>query len=92
VLQVFLNVADFHMNVQEAVDWPRFHHQWKPDKLFVEKGVSPDTIALLKAMGHDVESSEATAVVVARVEAILLDNGWLQGGADGRSSGKAAGY
>jgi gamma-glutamyltranspeptidase / glutathione hydrolase len=92
VLQVFLNVADFHMNVQEAVDWPRFHHQWKPDKLYVEKGVSPDTIALLKSMGHDVESSEATAVVIARVEAILSDNGWLQGGSDGRGSGKAAGY
>jgi gamma-glutamyltranspeptidase/glutathione hydrolase len=92
VLQVFLNVADFHMNIQEAVDWPRFHHQWKPDKLYLEKGISPDTIALLKSMGHAVESSEETAVVVARVEAILSENGWLQGGSDGRGSGKAAGY
>lgn len=92
VLQVFLNVADFHMNVQEAVDWPRFHHQWKPDKLYLEKGISPDTIALLKGMGHDVESSEATAVVIARVEAILASDGWLQGAADGRAASKAAGY
>ena len=92
VLQVFLNVADFHMNVQDAVDWPRFHHQWKPDKLYLEKGISPDTIALLKGMGHDVESSEATAVVIARVEAILLSDGWLQGAADGRAGSKAAGY
>ena len=34
VLQVILNVVDFHMNVQEAVDWPRFHHQWMPDQLY----------------------------------------------------------
>ena len=92
VLQVFLNVADFHMNVQEAVDWPRFHHQWKPDKLYLEKGISPDTIALLKAMGHNIESSEATAVVIARVEAILAGDGWLQGAADGRAASKAGGY
>ncbi len=92
VLRVFLNVADFHMNVEEAVEWPRFHHQWKPDKLYLEKGISPDTIALLKGMGHDVESSEATAVVIARVEAILVSDGWLQGAADGRAASKAAGY
>ncbi|MDQ2946492.1 MAG: hypothetical protein M3Y27_11205 [Acidobacteriota bacterium] len=47
---------------------------------------------MLKAMGHDVESSEATAVVIARVEAILLSDGWLQGAADGRAASKADGY
>ena len=41
VLQVILNVVDFHMNVQDAVDWPRFHHQWMPDQLYLEKGISP---------------------------------------------------
>ena len=56
VLEVFLNVADFGMNVQDAVDWPRFHHQWKPDKLYLERGISPDTAAILRTMGHDVES------------------------------------
>lgn len=92
VLEVILNVVDFHMNVQDAVDWPRFHHQWMPDKLYLERGISPDTVTLLRNMGHDVASSEATAQVVARVEAILIDKGWLQGGQDGRGSGKAAGY
>ena len=48
VLQVILNVIDFGMNVQDAVDFPRGHQQWKPDRLDVEKGVSPDTIALLQ--------------------------------------------
>ncbi len=92
VLQVILNVVDFHMNAQDAVDWPRFHHQWMPDKLYIEKGVSPDTIDMLRAMGHNVESSEKTAVVIARVEAIVSDKGWLQGGSDGRGPGKAVGY
>jgi gamma-glutamyltranspeptidase/glutathione hydrolase len=90
VMQVILNVVDFKMNVQDAVDFPRFHHQWKPDKLYLEKGFSPDTVALLKAKGHDVDYSPA--VVVARVEAIVIDGGWLQGGSDGRGVGKAAGY
>jgi gamma-glutamyltranspeptidase/glutathione hydrolase len=92
VLEVILNVIDFHMNAQDAVDWPRFHHQWMPDKLYLERGISPDTAALLKGMGYNVESSEKTSVVIARTEAIVNDNGWLQGGSDGRGSGKAAGY
>lgn len=92
VLQVILNVVDFHMNVQEAVDWPRFHHQWMPDQLYLEKGISPDTIALLRAMGHKIASYEARDPVVARVEAILNDQGWLQGAADGRGNAKAEGY
>ena len=51
VLQVILNIVDFHMNVQDAVDWPRFHHQWMPDQLYLEKGISPDTVALLRGNG-----------------------------------------
>ena len=92
VLQVFLNVVDFHMNVQEAADWPRFHHQWMPDQLYLEKGISPDTADRLRAMGHKIAPAETTNPVVARVEAILVDNGWLQGASDGRGSGKAEGY
>jgi len=88
VLQVILNVIDFGMNVQDAIDAPRFHHQWLPDKLYLERGISPDTVALLKSMGHDVDYS--AGVVVAQVEAILNDGGWLQGGLDGRREGKAA--
>lgn len=92
VLQVILNVEDFHMNVQDAVDWPRFHHQWMPDMLYVEKGISPDTVALLRAMGHEVSPNESNAPVVARVEAILNEGGWLQGATDPRGNGKAEGY
>jgi gamma-glutamyltranspeptidase/glutathione hydrolase len=92
VLNVILNVVDFHMNVQEAIDWPRVHHQWMPDQLYLEKGVSPDTIALLSAMGHKVAPYDARSPAAARVDPILIDAGWLQGGSDGRASGKAAGY
>jgi gamma-glutamyltranspeptidase / glutathione hydrolase len=93
VLQVFLNVADFGMNIQDAVDFPRIHHQWQPDRLFVDRGVSPDTIAALKARGHQVDDAPGT--VPPRVGAILIDNGWLQGAVDGRNTrnvSKAAGY
>ncbi len=90
VLQVLLNVIDFHMNIQDAVDAPRFHHQWKPDTLYLESGISPDTVALLQARGHHVDYSPG--VVLARISAILSEGGWLQGAADSRWVGKAAGY
>jgi len=92
VLQVLLNVVDFHMNVQDAVDWPRFHHQWMPDVLYVEKGISPDTVNILRGMGHKVSPLEASSPVVARVEAILSEGGWLEGAADSRGNAKAEGY
>jgi gamma-glutamyltranspeptidase/glutathione hydrolase len=91
VMQVILNVIDFGMNVQDAIDAPRVHHQWQPDKLSLERGISPDTVAILKSRGYDVDY--APGVVLAQVAAIVSDGGWLQGGSDGRSSmGKAAGY
>lgn len=90
VLQAILNVIDFGMNVQDAVDFPRVHQQWKPDRVDVEKGVSPDTVALLQHMGYAVEVGNPE--VTARVEAIEISDGWLQGGHDGRGPGKAAGY
>ncbi len=91
VMQVILNVVDFSMNVQDAIDAPRIHHQWQPDTLFLERGISPDTVALLQSRGYAVDY--APGVVLAQVAAIVSDGGWLQGGSDGRSAaGKAAGY
>src|SRR3954454_7056084 len=88
VLQTILNVIDFGMNAQDAVDAPRFHHQWQPDAITLERGFSPDSIQILESMGHKVELSTS----VARIEAIVNDKGLLQGGADGRGYGKAEGY
>ena len=89
VMEVILNVLDFGMDVQQAVDQPRLHHQWKPDKISLERGFSPDTVGLLRSMGHEVDSDGGG---VASVEALLVDAGWIQGAQNGRSSGKAAGY
>jgi gamma-glutamyltranspeptidase/glutathione hydrolase len=88
VLEVMVNVLDFRMNIQQAVDWPRFHHQWLPDELRMEAGFSPDTIALLESRGHKIKlvSSQGEAA------AILRDGEWLQGAADGRSEGTAKGF
>ncbi len=49
VLEVMVNVIDFGMNVADAVDAPRLHHQWMPDELRLERGFSPDTVALLES-------------------------------------------
>ena len=89
VFEVMLNVVDFHMNVQDAIDWPRFHHQWLPDTLFLEPGISPDTARLLEGMGYKLGHVSG----VARVEAIVNTGTWLEGGTDGRApGGLAAGY
>ena len=88
VLQVILNVLDYHMNMQEAVDQPRIHHQWLPDTLYVEKTVSPDTIDALKSRGHAVK----TLGQIGEMAAILVDAGWLQGAADSRTESTAKGY
>lgn len=89
VLQVILNVIDFGMNPQDAIDFPRIHDQWKPDRLDTELGVSPDTVAQLQRMGYQTQ----TANPGARVEMVLISDGWVQGAHDGRGGGgKADGY
>ena len=79
------------MNAQEAVDAGRIHHQWLPDQLSMEGfGFSPDTIALLKKMGHnaDVGGSQGVAQVIV----VNAEDGWLEGGVDRRvADGGAAG-
>ncbi len=90
VLQVFLGVVDFGMNPQEAVDAPRLHHQWLPDAITVERGFSPDALALLRSRGHEVRQEPGPVAAV--VELIVKDGGWLQGAADARRSGRASGY
>ena len=88
VLQVIVNILDFKMNLQQAVDWPRIHHQWLPDELRLEPGFSPDTIALLESRGHNVKLVSSQG----EVAAILWDGVWMQGAADGRTEGTAKGF
>ena len=92
VLHTILNVVDFGMNVQEAVDAPRFHHQWLPDRLVHERnGLSPDTAALLESRGHRLAERARQGAA----HAIVLDgeSDVLAGGADRRrADARAAGY
>jgi gamma-glutamyltranspeptidase/glutathione hydrolase len=88
VLQVLINVTDFGMNMQDAVNWPRIHHQWLPDRLVMESGFSPDTIALLKVRGHEIRMARS----IGEVAAIEMKDGWLEGAADPRTEGVAKGY
>jgi gamma-glutamyltranspeptidase/glutathione hydrolase len=87
VLEVILNFVDFKMNVQDAVNWPRFHHQWMPDELRMEPGYSPDTVALLTARGYTVKRTTGQG----ECAAIAFQNGWLEGAADPRTEGTAQG-
>jgi gamma-glutamyltranspeptidase/glutathione hydrolase len=90
VLLTILNVVDHGMNVQQAVDAPRFHHQWLPDRIAYEKfGLSPDTIAALQARGHTLYESQGAQGVA---QAILVNakEGLLEGGADRRAPDSAA--
>lgn len=87
-LGVIMNVIDHHLNIQSAVNAPRVHHQWLPDQIRVEQGISPDTKALLETYGHEVSEEEAMGAS----QSILLLDGAFYGGADPRrSTSKAIG-
>ncbi|KAA0017765.1 gamma-glutamyltransferase [Salinicola corii] len=86
-LQVVMNVIDHGMNIQSAVSAPRIHDQWLPDEIRIEDGISPDTIALLEAMGHKISQQEAMGAA----QSILIeDDGTFTGGADPRRSTSSA--
>jgi gamma-glutamyltranspeptidase/glutathione hydrolase len=89
-LQVILNVIDHHMNIQSAVSAPRIHHQWLPDEIRIEQGISLDTVRLLEEKGHKVVTGSAMGAI----QSILVDSeGTLHGGADPRrSTSSAMGY
>jgi gamma-glutamyltranspeptidase/glutathione hydrolase len=89
VLLTLLNVVDFGMNAQDAIDAPRFHHQWLPDRISYERyGLSPDTLALLRAKGHEVREVESQGVAQAIV--YRADENVLEGGSDRRAPDGAA--
>ena len=89
-LQVILNVIDHGMNIQTAVSMPRMHHQWLPDEIRIEQGISPDTIRLLEERGHTVVRGSAMGAI----QSIMVGkDGTLYGGADPRrSTSSAMGY
>jgi len=90
VFQVVLNTLEMGMNMQQAVEYPRFHHQWMPDKITAEPArFSEDQQGRLKAKGYTISPVSAIGLV----EGILvLPNGNLQGGADSRGDDKVSAY
>ena len=92
VLGTILNVIDFGMNAQEAVDAGRIHHQWMPDRLQVERyGFSADTLKLLRDMGHTVQEGGgqgAAQVIVFNPKDNMLEGGVDRRPADGGAAGK----
>ncbi|MGE0750720.1 MAG: gamma-glutamyltransferase [Variibacter sp.] len=89
VLQVILNVIDHDMNIAEAVVAPRIHHQWLPDVVAAERGLSPDTLRLLAARGHTVKVGDTSG----SANSILRIPQGLTGASDTRQRGTlAAGY
>ena len=91
VLQSVINVIDHDMNIQQAIDAPRVHHQWYPDEMLFEPyGMSPDTLRILRTYGHTFAEKPA---YIASATAIMIDDGGVRLGAiDSRSDGEAIGY
>lgn len=89
VLQQIVNYIDYGMNPLEAAATPRFHHQWTPDELRIEKGFSVDTLNLLQQWGHKVALKPA----MGRTQTIEIRNGLLLGASDPRNpDGRTMGY
>ncbi|HEX9152203.1 MAG TPA: gamma-glutamyltransferase [Flavobacterium sp.] len=92
VLQTILNVYEYRLSMQEAVNAPRFHHQWLPDLItFEPNAFDTKTVDTLKSKGYFI--NEKTTPIIGKVDAILvLPDKKLEGGADFRGDDKAAGF
>ena len=88
-LQVISNVIDHGMNIAEAIAAPRIHHQWQPDFLLTETGLSPDTLRLLESKGHSIKIGTSSG----SANSILVTPEGLSGASDPRQRGTlAAGF
>jgi gamma-glutamyltranspeptidase / glutathione hydrolase len=96
VLQLLLNVVEFDMNIMEATAAPRIHHQWLPDNVITERGISPDTLRLLEERGFVIAREAAGRPVqriLGRANSVLKQDGFLFGAADLRAAdGAVASY
>jgi gamma-glutamyltranspeptidase/glutathione hydrolase len=92
VMQTILNVYEYDMTMQDAVNAPRFHHQWLPDEVMVENyGFDEDVLKTLTSKGYQINYNDAP--VIGKVDAILRKpNGSLEGGADHRGDDTAVGF
>jgi gamma-glutamyltranspeptidase/glutathione hydrolase len=90
VANILMSVVDFGRDIQEAVNAPRFHHQWLPDQILLEDRISPDTVALLEKRGHKIKTRHFWG----DGECIMVDpkTGERLGASDGRNNGRAIGF
>ena len=89
VFQTLVDVIDFHLDAKDAVDFPKFHHQWLPDDVDLEKGFSDSTAAALTQMGYTIKQLSG----IGRTEVIrILPDGSFEAVADDRGDDTAAGY
>jgi gamma-glutamyltranspeptidase / glutathione hydrolase len=87
-LLAIVNVIDFRMNIESALKEPRFHHQWKPDELRIERRVPPEVRAELEKRGHKLNVVDSMGAA----QAVGVEKEKLTGVADPRGEGKAGGY
>jgi gamma-glutamyltranspeptidase/glutathione hydrolase len=88
VLQMVVNFVDHQMNVAEATHTPRFHHQWLPDRLFIEPAINKDTRKLLQSRGYELYESST----MGSTQSIQVED-YIYGSSDPRRpNAKAAGY
>jgi gamma-glutamyltranspeptidase/glutathione hydrolase len=88
VYQTIVDIIDFKMTPQDAVNFPKFHHQWLPDELFVERTFDKNVIEQLKAMGYKVTVRGS----IGRTEVIMTDGQTITAVADHRGDDAAVGY
>jgi gamma-glutamyltranspeptidase/glutathione hydrolase len=88
VFQTLINILEFDMSTDDAVNKPKFHHQWLPDEIFVEAGFPQAVRQQLQQMGYKVTQRGA----IGRTEVIRIDNGRIEAVADGRGDDSAAGF
>lgn len=94
VLQILINVIDYGMNIQQAIDAPRIHHQWFPDRVRYEPfGLSADTMRALESRGHKLEEA-TTPKNIASAEGVMIEEGTTirLGASDPRNDGVPVGY
>jgi gamma-glutamyltranspeptidase / glutathione hydrolase len=95
VLQVLMNCIDFNMNIREAVDAPRFHHQWMPDTLYFERyAINKDVVENLIKMGYNFSDLNEHIKTIGLVQGIMIDQDEqiIYGASDSRGNGSAEGF
>ncbi|MGC2237859.1 MAG: gamma-glutamyltransferase [Pyrinomonadaceae bacterium] len=93
VLQAVVNVIDYDMNIKQAIDAPRIHHQWFPDEIVYELyGTSSDTLKSMEGFGHKLVQAEKPPYIASMTAIMIDEEGTRLGAIDSRSDGAAIGF